>query len=100
MKENTSDSKPTKQESRNQSNKPKRQHIEKEQQARTKYLKVYVFVDVSRNGETTFSIIIIQAEKLNDLGSRLSWVKHRRKIGRRARRGYDAAFLRLSLIHI
>jgi len=57
-------------------------------------LRVYVFVDVSRDGGTVYSAIVVQAEKLGVLGSRLSWVKHRRKMGRRRRRGYDPAFLR------
>ena len=50
---------------------------------------------MSRDGGTVYSAIVVQAEKLGVLGSRLSWVKHRRKMGRRRRRGYDPAFLRM-----
>lgn len=55
---------------------------------------VCVFVDVSRDGETVFSAVVVEAGKLGVLGGRLSWVKHWRKLGRRRRRGYDPAFLR------
>ena len=58
-------------------------------------LGVYVFVDASLHGErAAYSVVVVRAERLRELGRRLRWVKHRRKLGRREKRGYDPAFPR------
>ena len=55
-------------------------------------MRVYVFVDASlREARTTYSIVAVREDKLPELGRRLRWIKHRRKLGRRERRGYDSA---------
>jgi len=55
----------------------------------------YVFVDVSiHKDNTVYAIVVIREDKLSELGRKLKWVKHRRKLGKRERRGYDSAFPR------